>query len=97
MIRHLTNMVVVVRIALLALLICAQGVTLAHEIDHGIAHEGNVCAVCSIGGGLSSAVTGDHSCPVHAAKTEFLPTVVELPAAKRLIQTREARAPPASS
>lgn len=52
------------RLTLLAFLVLAQGLVVAHEIDHFAAGEVNFCAVCSVGHGLDSAAVAGQPAPL---------------------------------
>jgi hypothetical protein len=55
------------RLTLLAFLVLAQGLVVAHEIDHFAAGETNLCAVCSVGHGLDSAAVAGQPAPLPKA------------------------------
>lgn len=53
----------VLRLVVLAVLLCAQSLSFAHEMGHLDAGDTNLCAVCSISTGLDSPVHVEHEFP----------------------------------
>jgi hypothetical protein len=76
------------------LLVCAQSFAQAHEVVHDPAGEPELCATCTVGGGLKAAATGALETTIPALAT-FAPKVPAAPtqtAATR--QSPDARGPP---
>lgn len=84
------------RLALLLLMLAAQGIASAHELGDSHALESELCTTCVIGHGLGAAVD---ICPAAAQLPLYhayviLPALI--PAATTRTSTNFARAPPAS-
>lgn len=76
------------------LLVCAQAVAQTHEVVHDPAGEHELCATCTVGGGLKAAATGavEVSVPTVAALVPQVPPAPTRPATHR--RSPDARAPP---
>ncbi len=85
------------RLAVLATLLAAQCLALAHELDHVGNGEASLCAVCSASTGLDTPVQVEHQAPTArpaAITGASLPPVLHI----RVIATPlTARAPPPAS
>jgi hypothetical protein len=84
------------RAALLMLMLSMQSFAFAHELDHGVTHDGTHCAVCSVSGALNAAVASDHDCLVDRVETVSVFCVCIRPVAEHTYLARQARAPPYS-
>jgi hypothetical protein len=85
------------RLALLLLMLAAQGVVNAHELGASHAFDSGTCATCVIGHGLGTAVSVSHESPqvpVCHALTPIDPITVTL---RSHTHCHFARAPPALS
>jgi len=64
------------RLILLLLLLAAQGIVTAHELDSGHTLEADACSVCVVGHGLGSAISAHPDVPqlqiVQASVTSHL-------------------------
>ncbi len=84
------------RIALLLLLLSMQGISAAHEIDKGEAHDSSLCVTCSIGSGHDGLPTSAAEYLLTANDgSQAVSTSITAPAAA-LRHIPEARAPPFS-
>lgn len=82
------------RLALLLVLLLAQGFLLAHEVDHIAAAESSLCAVCQVGHGLDSPAVAEAALPP-AASDESVPFACPAPhRSDSARHARRARAPP---
>jgi hypothetical protein len=76
------------------LLVCAQSLAQAHEVVHDPAGEPELCATCSVGGGLKAAATATVE-PTIPAPVAITPDVPAAPTQVSPIRrTPDARAPP---
>jgi len=57
---------IVLRLGILSLMLAAQSLAFAHELDHLGSPDNPQCAACSVGGNLSG--------PVHIEHAEWAPT-----------------------
>ena len=91
--RHLPNML---RVALLLLLLSMQSYSLAHELDHGVVHDGSICLACSVGSN-HDAVTQTHHEPAAILQTSlYVDNYCTAGQVFTLLIGPEARAPPFS-
>lgn len=84
------------RLALLMLLLAAQGIGYAHEIGHLDSVESGLCATCSIGNGLGAGVTVSHAAPEVQVCHALIPVHSIAPALVSRTNSHFARAPPHS-
>ena len=84
------------RLALLVLMLAAQGAAYAHEIGHFESGNSNFCEICSIGSSLDNAVTISHDIPTVQSGicSHSLSTFVAV--FDKAAPTNFARAPPLS-
>ena len=54
----------VLRLVLLVLLLAAQSIASAHQIEHGDRPDTSFCAICSISSGMDVPVHVDHTQPI---------------------------------
>lgn len=87
---------IVLRLVLLTVLLAAQSLSFAHELDHFSAGEASLCAVCSIGNNLDVPVQVTHEPP--ASSPNFQSVIQPSPevSLKVIATPLSARAPPAS-
>lgn len=79
---------------LLAVLLLAQGLLLAHEFDHFGANESGLCAVCQVGNNLGTPAITTPQPPADAASE---PASFAFPLVERrdaTVRPHSARAPP---
>jgi hypothetical protein len=84
------------RIALLLLLLAAQGIANAHELGDSHAFASDSCASCIIGHGMGSAITGCQDAPQIQICHALIANHVIVSAAVVRTRSSFARAPPAS-
>lgn len=82
------------RLALLLLMLAAQGIAVAHDIggDHGL--QSHSCATCIIGQGLGTAVSFSHETPTQYPCSTFAPADPTLVALAPKTNYHFARGPP---
>lgn len=85
------------RCTLAILLLCAQGVSLAHEIDHPLSADSEFCATHSIGGGLQHLATAHHEAPVERSDPHVLAPASNPVSIDAEHRGPSARAPPTHS
>jgi hypothetical protein len=84
------------RLALLLLMLAAQGIANAHEFGDSHAITSDSCATCTIGHGLGTAVSASHEAPQIEVYHALITNHVIISAAVSRTYSRLARAPPAS-
>lgn len=83
------------RLALLVVLLLAQGLLLAHEVDHLSAGEStSLCAVCKVGHGLDSPAVSAPAAEIADDAADVVFTAPERVHAAAPRPSRHARAPP---
>jgi len=84
------------RLALLLLMLAAQGIANAHELGDSHAITSDSCATCIIGHGLGTAVSVSHDAPQIQVYHALIANHVIISAAVSRTGSNFARAPPAS-
>jgi len=84
------------RLALLLLLLAAQGIVNAHDLDDSHAFKADACATCIIGHGLGVAVSVCHDVPQIRLYQVWTPIHAITTTAVSRTQCHHARAPPGS-
>lgn len=86
----------ILRLGLMMLLLAAQGLTFAHDLDHFQEGDGSICAVCPIPNGLGAPLpvtqTMSDMALCHVAPSER-PTTID---PRTCWSPRSSRAPPRS-
>jgi len=84
------------RLALLLLMLAAQGIANAHEFGDSHAITSDSCATCIIGHGLGTAIGVNHEAPQIQVYHALITNHVIISAAVSRTHSHFARAPPAS-
>lgn len=84
------------RLALLLLLLAAQGFASVHELGDDHALKSDLCATCIIGHGLGAAVNASHELPQIQTYHALIPLFLANTATVSRNNSNFARAPPAS-
>lgn len=84
------------RLALLLLMLAAQGIAVAHDIGDSHGLQSHPCSTCIIGHGLGTAVSSSYETPLLQAYTTFAPIPVLGASLTPRINCNCPRAPPAS-
>ena len=84
------------RLALLLLMLAAQGIVNVHALDDSHSHNSDSCATCIIGHGLGAAVSVSHYAPQIQVYHALIANDVIISAAVSRSCSNFARAPPSS-
>ena len=84
------------RLALLLLLLAAQGIASVHDLGDSHAFKSDLCATCIIGHGLGAAVSVSHDVPQIPIYHALIAIVAITSAAVARTYSNIARAPPVS-
>lgn len=84
------------RLALLLLMLAAQGIAVAHDIGDGHGLKSHPCSTCIIGQGLGAAVSSSYETPSLQAYRTFATIPAIAPSLTPRVSCHCARAPPAS-
>lgn len=84
------------RIALVTLMLAAQGLAYAHELGHLETGYSNNCGICSIGHGFGSSVNASHDIASIQVERALISTSTIIAIVKTRLPAHFARAPPLS-
>lgn len=87
---------IVLRLALLCLVLSAQALAHAHELDHIGRPDSTQCAICSVSASLAGPVHVEHEAWEPSPDLALRPVVTDIAIPLRQIARFTARAPPRS-
>jgi len=85
------------RLALLLLLLTAQGIVSAHELGSSHSLDSHLCATCVVGHGLGAALGASHEAPAVQVSRAAPPATPSVFTPAALASCHYARGPPALS